>query len=340
MIRLVEQPDPRAAEGVVAQWIAGDETSRRSALARLNACSVAVVQHEYGIFGGPDGDEVLDLMDGLRVPCIVVLHTVLVAPTSHQREVLEAVVAKAAAVVVMTASARDRLVASYAVDAARLSVIAHGAPPVQPEMRTVSPVFRTGQSTVLTWGLLGPGKGIEWGIEAMALLRGMSPMPRYIIAGQTHPKVLLREGEAYRNGLRDRVRELGLGAAVSFEGHYRDSASLSQLVSSADVVLLPYDSTDQVTSGVLIEAVAAGKPVVATAFPHAVELLGGGAGIVVEHGDAAAMSTALRRVLTSGALAASMAGVAAASAPNLLWPAIAEQYRVLAAKLVREAVAA
>ena len=340
VVRLVEQDEPRPAAHVVAQWIANDPTSRRTALARLNACSVAIVQHEYGVFGGRDGDEVLDLMDGLDVPCIVVLHTVLANPTTHQREVLEAVAEKADAVVVMTASARDRLVAGYAVDETRLSVIAHGAPAVQPALRRMSPVFRTGQATVLTWGLLGPGKGIEWGIGAMAMLRGMSPMPRYIVAGQTHPKVLLREGETYRNALRDQVRRLGIGDSVTFDGHYRDSAALSELISSADVVLLPYDSTDQVTSGVLIEAVAAGKPVVATAFPHAMELLGAGAGIVVPHGDPTAIADALRRVLTSPTLAAGMAGIATASAPKLLWPAVAEQYRALAAKLVLESVAA
>ena len=217
MVRLVEQHEPVPAEHVVAQWIAGDDSSRRTALARLNACSVAIVQHEYGVFGGDDGDEVLDLLDGLDVPVIVVLHTVLAAPTPHQRFVLEAVVAKADAVVVMTASARDRLIAGLCRPTAiELSVIAHGAPATTPDVRTVAPVFRTGQSTILTWGLLGPGKGIEWGIEAMGLLRGMSPMPRYVVAGQTHPKVLLREGEAYRERLRDRVRDLGLGDTREF----------------------------------------------------------------------------------------------------------------------------
>jgi glycosyltransferase involved in cell wall biosynthesis len=335
VVRLVEQREARPAEHVVAQWIAGDQPSMHTALTHLNDCSIAIVQHEYGVFGGRDGDEVLALMDGLHVPCVVVLHTVLAAPSTHQRDVLEAVIAKAAAVVVMTASARDRLVAGYAVDLAKLSIIAHGAP-APSTLGAVSPIFRTGQSTILTWGLLGPGKGIEWGIEAMAMLRDLSPMPRYIIAGQTHPKVLLREGEAYRDRLRDRVRSLGVGDTVAFEGHYRDSDALSQLISSADVVLLPYDSTDQVTSGVLIEAVAAGKPVVATGFPHAIELLSGGAGLIVPHADPTAIAAALRTVLTSGGVAANMAGIAAASAPKLRWTAIAEQYRSLAARLVRE----
>ena len=151
---------------------------------------------------------------------------------------------------------------------------------------------------MLTWGLIGPGKGIEWGIEAMAALADLYPTPRYVVAGQTHPKVLLRDGEAYRERLKAQVAALELGAHVSFDSRYRDNVALGELVDAADVVLLPYDSTDQVTSGVLIEAVAARKPVVATRFPHAIELLGNGAGLLVPQKNPAAIAAALRTLLT------------------------------------------
>jgi glycosyltransferase involved in cell wall biosynthesis len=229
------------------------------------------MQHEYGIYGGADGSEILHLLDQVRVPRVVVLHTVLTDPTAHQRQILESVIAKADAVVAMTMTARERLAAGYAVDMAKVSIIAHGAPVL--ETAVAEPTFRTGQFTVLTWGLLGPGKGIEWGIEAMAMLRDLAPMPRYTVAGQTHPKVLLHEGDAYRDRLHEQVRQADLGSMVTFDDYYRNTSALASLVRSADVVLLPYDSTEQVTSGVLIEAVAAGKPVVATQFPHAREML-------------------------------------------------------------------
>jgi glycosyltransferase involved in cell wall biosynthesis len=112
------------------------------------------------------------------------------------------------------------------------------------------------------------------------------------------------------------------------------------LVQSADVVLLPYDSLDQVTSGVLIEAVAAGKPVVATRFPHAVELLSSGAGIVVTHRNPEEIAVALRTVITQGELAAAMARSAAQTAPMLSWAAVADQYRSLAARLITASIAA
>ncbi len=339
VVRLVESPQPRPAPEVKAQLIAGDSVSMRGATAALNGCDVAIVQHEFGVYGGPDGSEVLPLLDMLQIPCVVIVHTVLTSPTTSQRAVLEAVMAKADAVVVMSTTARDRLAAGYAVDMRNVHVIPHGAPDAH--ARAVSaPMFRTGQPMVLSWGLLGPGKGIEWGIKAFAKLSGLVPAPRYVIAGQTHPKVLANEGEAYRMRLNEQVRRLGLGASVQFEGSYRDAMSLSALVRQADVVLLPYDSTEQVTSGVLIEAVAAGKPVVATEFPHAVELLGGGVGLLVPHQDPSAMAEALRAVLTRSDLAAGMARAAAATAEQLRWPAVAARYRDVSSKLIRAGVAA
>jgi glycosyltransferase involved in cell wall biosynthesis len=337
VVRLVDAPMPGGRD-VVAQLVAGDAASLRQAAEHLNQCDVAIVQHEYGVYGGADGSEVLHLLDQLRVPSVVILHTVLADPTPHQRLVLEAVTAKADAVVTMTVTARDRLAAGYAVDLGKVTIIAHGAPALG--AATAGPAGRTGPFTVLTWGLLGPGKGVEWGIAAMALLRDLAPMPRYVIAGQTHPKVVLHEGEAYRDRLREQVRQAGLGPWISFDGHYRNATALASLVRSADVVLLPYDSTEQVTSGVLIEAVAAGKPVVATQFPHARELLAGGAGLLVPHRDPAAIAAALRSVITRRDVMSRMAAAAAATAPRLLWPAIADQYRELAGRLISVSVPA
>jgi glycosyltransferase involved in cell wall biosynthesis len=223
VVRLVETPEQRPTPEVVAQIATGDRASLYRGVARLNQCDIAILQHEYGVYGGVDGDEILLLLDALTVPSIVVLHTVLVTPSRNQRRVLEAVVAKADSVVTMSMAARDRLGAGYDVDMRKISIIAHGASVAAPTSATSSP---TGvRPVVLTWGLLGPGKGIEWGIEAMAKLRDLDPMPQYVIAGQTHPKVVLREGEAYRNSLQERAYRLGLGDSVVFDGHYRDATA-------------------------------------------------------------------------------------------------------------------
>lgn len=338
--RLLDTPQQRPGPEVVADIFSTEPPQTVGSVSRLNDCDVVIIQHEYGIYGGVDGDDILTLLAELTVPSIVVLHTVLTAPSAHQREVLESVVSAATAVVTMTVTARNRLAAGYRVDMRKVNIIAHGAPEPPNASTNLNAVFRGEQPTILTWGLLGPGKGIEWGIEAMALLRELLPAARYIIAGQTHPKVIEREGEVYRDGLGRLIRERGLAGSVSLDPHYRDALSLGELVACADVILLPYDSMDQVTSGVLIEAVAAGKPVVATRFPHAVELLSDGAGVVVPHRDPVAIADALRTVLTDRNVAAAMSTAATAAAPGLRWSSVADQYRRLAAQLVADAAIA
>lgn len=316
-----------------AELDAGVPASLAEATAVLNGCDVAIVQHEYGVYGGPDGAEVLEILLGLTVPSIVVAHTVLLRPTNHQRAVLEAIARVATAVVVMAETARFRLCSRFDVDPSKVTMIPHGATLPTPRQRP----DRSGRPVVLTWGLIGRGKGIEWAIDAMADLRDLVPRPRYVVAGRTHPKVIALEGEAYRDMLTARSWSRGVGSSVTFDPTYRDLASLTQLVQGASVVVLPYDSHDQVTSGVLVDALAAGRPVVATAFPHAVELLSSGAGIVVPHKDPAALAAALRRVLAEPGLGATMANEAARLAPAFAWPAVARKYAELAKRFLVDA---
>lgn len=365
VVSVVDAPNGPTGAETVGHLVADSHLSMLTAAAVLNRYDVVIVQHEYGIYAGRDGDQVLDVLRRLRVPMIVVLHTVLGSPTPNQRLVLEQIVEAADAVVVMSKTAAARLFDKYVIDASKVAAITHGAPaPVVPgaastqsdlvsgavsdvvsALTAVTPNFAylgelvaftpppTGP-TILSWGLLGPGKGLEWAIEALADLRDLTPAPRYVIAGQTHPKVLEREGEAYRTSLMNRAVALGVDSMVRFDPGYRDTASLQRLVHAADVVVLPYDSSEQATSGVLIEAVAAQRPVVATRFPHACELLANGSGLLVGHRDPAGIAAALRRVLTEPGLAAQMTAASARLAPDLAWPAVAAQYRDLAVGLL------
>lgn len=312
-------------------WVRDRPGGAAAAAAALNRHDVAVIQHEYGIFPGPDGREVLQVVRALRVPTITVLHTVLVTPSDSQRQILEELAAHSSVLVTMTRTAHDRLITHYAVDPSRVVVIPHGA--------EASPVSSPGRvrrpdeaPVVLTWGLLGEGKGIEWAIDAMPLLDDLRPRPRYRVVGQTHPKVKAQHGEAYRERLVQRAQVSG--TAVHFDSRYLTAAELHAQVAECDVVLLPYDSREQVTSGVLIEAVTAGKPVVSTGFPHAVELLSSGAGLLVDRQDPAAIAAALRQVFTEPGREAAMAAEAGRIAPQLLWPAVAASYRELGARLV------
>ena len=190
-------------------------------------------------------------------------------------------------------------------------------------------LFRS-RPLILTWGLLGPGKGIEWAIDAFTELVDVRPLPLYVIAGQTHPNVVAREGEAYREMLHERVRAAGLESMVVFDDRYRDLGSLHQLIASADVVLLPYDTTDQATSGVLVDAVAAGRPVVSTDFPHARELLADGAGFLVSQRNAHEMANVLRLLLTNEAVRLEMAAAARRTGIPLDWRSVATAYVTVA----------
>ena len=314
--------DPR----VVAALSDSFPTPAPAAMEALARADVVILQHEYGLYAGKDGDSVVALLEAIESPTIVVAHTVLRTPTPHQRQVLEAVAAAASAVVVMTEAGRQLLVTEFDVDPAKVAVIPHGAAVAVDHAERREPSSRT----VLTWGLLGPGKGIEWAIDALALLDDLRPRATYRIAGDTHPKVAAAHGEAYCDMLRRRAIAAGVGGSVRFDAGYRGLDSLANLVLSASVVVLPYDSPDQVTSGVLVDAVAAGRPVVATAFPHAVELLSTGAGLVVPRRDPTALAAALRRVLTERGLAERMASEARRLAPALAWPAVASRYAALA----------
>jgi glycosyltransferase involved in cell wall biosynthesis len=322
----------QTTDSVVGELVNGSASSLAAAIDLLNQCDVAVVQHEYGLYGGTDGDAVVAILGCLQVPSIVVAHTILTSPTPHQRQVLNEVAALADQVVVMSQAAKDRLCQSFDVDSNRVMIIAHGA--AVPKRKNAPTSF--GSTTLLTWGLIGPGKGIERAIDAMASLHNLPMRPRYLVAGQTHPKVLAAHGEAYRTSLEEHAAKLGLGSAVQFDSNYRDVESLTALIQSSTVVVLPYDSKEQVTSGVLVDAIAAGRPVVATAFPHAVELLASGAGIVVDHDDPDAMARALNRVLVEPGLAARMASEAQRLAPALGWTVVAGHYAGVAERLLAE----
>ena len=312
-----------------------DSYSLKLALKILNQNNIAVIQHEFGIFGGPDGDEVLKIAAGIRIPLITILHTVMSEPTPGQYRVLQRLCELSSIVVVMGKTAEVRIIGLYGVDPAKVRLIPHGAPQI-PAAAHLSPEEHP---LILTWGLIGPGKGLEWSISAMHRLKDMKPVPHYLIVGQTHPKVIEREGERYRESLERLVADNGLEEIISFKPDYLARTEIVDLISRASVIVLPYDTTEQTTSGVLIEALAARKPVVSTEFPHAVELLSGGAGIIVGHNDPQAIADAICMIIEDPEVALRMAKKSQEFANELLWPAVAGSYISLAQSLLTTPVA-
>lgn len=332
----VGDDDRKVDPGRVAhRHLAGDARSLDLATRVLNTFDTVSIQHEYGIFAGPDGEEVLDLMAGITVPTAVTLHTVLDAPTARQRAIIDQLGFAADRLVVMSETGSARLTRRYGVDSDRIEVIPHGA-----NALFSGPSLATGaRPLVLTWGLIGPGKGLESAIEAFGRLTDLDPAPRYLVAGATHPHVKEIAGEGYRRDLVALTRELGLEDIVEFDERYLDRASLARLVRSADLVLLPYTSTEQVTSGVLAEAIAAAKPVVATNFPHAVELLSGGAGLTALHGDLDGLADAIRMVLTDQPARVRMSREARRLADGWFWPSIGRRFAGLMTDMAETAAA-
>jgi glycosyltransferase involved in cell wall biosynthesis len=328
VVRLIDEPTYFPSRAVIRQHLSGQDGSATRAV--LNNYDVVVVQHEFGIYGGEDGEEILDLISEVHVPMIFVLHTVLTAPTAHQRFVFERILELADALITMTNSGRANLITHYDVDPTRVHVIPHGSA----DLRCKSSQRIDGtRPVVLTWGLLSEGKGVEWGIDALAMLGNLNPKPRYIVAGQTHPKVRAKEGEKYREFLLSRAAENEVSEDVEFINSYMESQALKKLIQLADVILLPYDSHDQVTSGVLVEAMVAGKPIVSTRFPHAVELLADGSGYLVDQCDSKGMADALRSLLTDEKQVSQMLINSEEKAESFLWSAVSQGYLELATEL-------
>jgi polysaccharide biosynthesis protein PslF len=261
------------------------------------------------------------------------VHNVPVRPTQHQHAQLVAVVGTSHCTIVMSNGARQHLIDRYAIDPSRVVVIPHGGSIPDPQARHGAHRGRR-HPQLLTWGPLGPGRGIEHVIDALTLLGDLRPRVQYTVAGNTHPDVSVEHGDQHRNALIRRAWAAGVVGSVTFDDAPRRPAELDRFVASAKVVVLPYESRDHIASPVLVGAIAAGLPVIATAFPHAAELLSGGAGLIVPHADPMALAEAIRSIAHDDRLYQTMAAHARDLAPRHSWTIIADQYLAVAERLV------
>ena len=308
---------------------------------RLNRTDydVVSVQHEFGIYGGPDGVHVLHLLDELEVPVVTTFHTVRAHPSDHQRRILREIGRSSSRVVVLSEAAARRLPPIYDIDPAIVRVIPHGVPDlpfVDPE--TIKPlVGLAGRPTVLSFGLLGPGKGLELAIRAMSGVVREVPNACYVILGATHPDLRSREGEAYRESLKALVADLGLGRHIQFVDAYVDLATLGRWLQAADVFVTPYPGAEQVVSGTLAYALGTGKALVSTPYAYARELLANGRGQLVPFGDSTAMGREIGRFLTDQGARDRARLLAYEHGRKMTWPVVGAAYRRLFAEVVAEA---
>ncbi len=324
------EPGPYPSE--VRHRIRRDVRSDYVAVAQaLNYCGVDAVsiQHEYGIWGGNDGAYVLDFVRALRVPAVATLHTVLRKPSMSQRWILTELIRATAATVVMSQTAAALLIRNYDVEPSRIKIVAHGVP----HLPLVAPdsmkprLGLNGRTVILSFGLLGPGKGYESVIAAMPAVVQAVPDASYVILGATHPDLIHREGEAYRRSLEATAAALGVTDHVLFVDRFVGQEELGQWLQAADVFVTPYPNLDQIVSGTLSYAMGAGKAIVSTPYAYAFEQLAKGRGRLFPAGNADALAGTLIDLLRDPELRASLGHRAYEYSRGMVWSEVGAEYR-------------
>jgi glycosyltransferase involved in cell wall biosynthesis len=307
----------------------------RTADALRRCVGVVSIQHEYGIWGGEDGGHVVEFARALDIPSVATLHTVLQRPTPGQRTILSQLVAVADATVVMSESAAERLATVYGIDRRRVHIIPHGVPELPfVDAATVKPALGVeDRQVILSFGLLGPGKGYELAIAALPEVVAAHPSALYVVVGETHPDLVRTEGEAYREGLVAAVERLGLQNHVRFVDRYVGRVELTKWLEAADVFVTPYPNLEQIVSGTLSYAMGAGRPVVSTPYAYAAEVLADGRGVLVPPASPTALAAALTELLGDPALRTAIGGRAHAYSRRMVWSAVGAQYRNLFAQV-------
>ncbi len=323
---------------VVFEIAAPQRSDYRTAAAFLDRADIDVVcvQHEFGIFGGPAGRHLDELLEHVRAPVVTTFHTVLARPSDEQRAATRRVAERSDMLVVLAERAVDLLEQGCGIDRSRVRVIPHGVPAAPDIDRDAAKdaLGHSGRKVLLTFGLLGPDKGIEVALGALSSVVEEHPDILYVVLGATHPHVLRDAGDAYRDSLTDLVRERGLEDHVVFVDRYVDLEELRLHLSAADVYLTPYHGADQIVSGTLAYAVGMGCAVVSTPYPYACELLSEGRGELVPFRDPAALGTTLRELLCDEDRRAELQRRASEHGRSMTWPAVAAAYRTLFAEVV------
>ena len=294
----------------------------------INQVSAVCMQHEYGIYGGLFGSNVLALLRRLRRPLVTTLHTVLKNPLDEQRHILEEIGKLSDRIVVMSDKAGDILHDVYSIPPEKIVKIHHGIPDVP----FVDPNFHKdqfgveGKKVILTFGLLSPGKGLEYAIEALPSVVAKHPDVVYIILGATHPHVKTESGEEYRNGLTRRAYELGVVDNVMFVNRFVELNELCEFLGAADIYVTPYLNEAQITSGALAYALGAGKATISTPYWYAEEMLADGRGRLVPFHDSAAIAEQILDLLDNEPARHAMRKKAYSFTRQMVWSNVAREY--------------
>ncbi|MFQ5463159.1 MAG: glycosyltransferase family 4 protein, partial [Phycisphaerae bacterium] len=296
------------------------------------------IQHEYGLFGGEAGEYVLDLVTRLSKPVVTTLHTLLTDPSDKQRAVLGQLCQESRRVVVMAERARLILSETYGIASEKIQLIHHGVPDVPAgDTEPFKERFGlSGRPVILTFGLLSPGKSIEVMLDALAKVVPHCPDVAYIVLGVTHPGIRRESGEQYRLSLETRALQLGIQKNVLFHNRYVTDDDLKDYLQAADLYVTPYRAKEQITSGTLAYALAAGKPIVSTPYWHAEELLADGRGRLFDFGDSDQLAQHLRELLSDTDLRHTIRRAAYEYGRRMTWSRVSQEYVATIADVAKE----
>jgi glycosyltransferase involved in cell wall biosynthesis len=305
-----------------------DSYRRAADFLNFNNTEVLCVQHEFGIYGGSAGSHLLALLKEVRMPVVTTLHTVLQNPDPAQRKVMEELISRSDRLVVMARKGAEILRDTYGVSDSQIDVIPHGIPdvPFADPDGSKGQFGLEGRKVLLTFGLLGPGKGIENVIEALPEIVRNHPDVVYLVLGATHPHLLAREGESYRLKLERLAEDRGVKEHVIFYNRFVSADELTEFIGATDIYLTPYLSEAQITSGTLAYVFGAGRAVVSTPYWHARELLDEDRGILVPFRDPQAIAEAVCAFLDDPARMERTRHDAYQLGRQMIWPSVARQY--------------
>lgn len=266
---------------------------------QINASDVDVVnvQHEFGLFGGDHGENIIRFLDEIDKPVVTTLHTVQEEFDPKALAVLEEVVSKSDAVVVIAKVALN-ILEKLGIVPKRKVVIPHGCPEIKfvSSKEAKESLGLKGRFVLTTFGLLSSGKGIEYAIQALPEVVEKEPRLVYLVIGETHPQVRKNEGEKYRKKLIRLVEDLGLEEHVRFQNRFLNKRELIKYLQATDIYITPYISANQISSGTLTYAMGAGSAVISTPYLHAKENLADNRGMFCQFKNPSSIAECIEKL--------------------------------------------
>lgn len=303
-----------------------------------SSIELLVIEHEYGIFGGECGEYLLDFVDNLNIPFVTTLHTVLPKPSFKQKEILNILGKKSKKIITMSKNTVYVLESIYNIDKNKIEVIHHGVPfrIVPPREKLKAEQGLKDKVIISTFGLIGPSKGLEYGIKAIAEVVKKHKDIVYLILGQTHPCIKREKGEEYREELEKLVKNLKIENNVWFINKYLTKDEIINYLQISDIYMTPYLGKDQAVSGTLAYAAGYGRVIVSTPYSYAKEMLSEGRGMLGEFKNAHSLAKCINYILENPDKKRVMEHKTLKVGKTMMWKNVAKQYAKLFITVIEE----